>query len=59
MSWFSRDDSASVTFLLSAAGWLLVGVTFGLILALEYVFPDLFRGVAWLVFGRRGRHPGL
>lgn len=52
MSWFSRDDSASVTFMLSAAGWLLVGVTFGLILALEYVFPDLFRGVSWLVFGR-------
>lgn len=52
MGWFDRDDSASVTFMLSAAGWLVIGVLFGLVLALEFVFPDLFKGVPWLVFGR-------
>jgi cbb3-type cytochrome oxidase subunit 1 len=29
-----------------------VGVLMGLILALQFVFPDLFRGVGWLVFSR-------
>ncbi len=38
--------------MLSAALWLLLGVLMGLILALEFVFPDVFRGTAWLEFGR-------
>jgi cbb3-type cytochrome oxidase subunit 1 len=38
--------------MLSAALWLVVGVSMGLILALEFVFPDMFRGVSWLVFSR-------
>ncbi len=50
--WFKTDFSASLSFLISASVWLVIGVTFGLILALEFVFPDLFRGVPFLVFGR-------
>lgn len=47
-----RDDSASLNFLLSAATWLLIGVSMGLVLAIEFVFPDVFKGTAWLEFGR-------
>jgi len=47
-----RENSASVNFMLTAAAWLVVGVLMGLTLALEFVFPDLFRGVPWLVFSR-------
>lgn len=47
-----RDDSASLNFILSAVTWLIIGVSMGLVLALEFVFPDVFRGVAWLEFGR-------
>jgi cbb3-type cytochrome c oxidase subunit I len=47
-----RENSASAFFMLSAAAWLLLGVLMGLTLALEFVFPDLFRGVPWLVFSR-------
>ncbi len=50
--WFQKDNSAAVFFMMSAAIWLVLGVTMGLILALEFVFPDLFNGVAFLVFGR-------
>jgi cbb3-type cytochrome c oxidase subunit I len=49
---FSKQNSASVNFMLTAAIWLVIGTCMGLILALEFVFPDLFRGVPWLVFSR-------
>lgn len=50
--WFKRDNSAVTTFLLAATTMLVFGVSMGFILALQFVFPDLFRGTAWLVFGR-------
>ena len=49
---FNKPDSASRNFMLSAALWLVIGVFMGLILALEFVFPDMFRGIPWLVFSR-------
>jgi cbb3-type cytochrome c oxidase subunit I len=49
---FSKENSASASFLLSAAVWIVLGVVMGLVLALEFVFPDLFAGIPWLVFGR-------
>ncbi len=50
--WFRTDYSATTTWLITAAVWIVIGSTFGLILALEFVFPDLFRGFPYLVFGR-------
>jgi len=49
---FTSENSAARNFIVSASGWLIVGVLMGLVLALQFVFPDLFRGVPWLVFGR-------
>jgi cbb3-type cytochrome oxidase subunit 1 len=49
---FTKENSASANFMLTAALWLVVGVSMGLTLATEFVFPDLFRGVPWLVFSR-------
>ncbi|MFN2280337.1 MAG: cbb3-type cytochrome c oxidase subunit I [Anaerolineales bacterium] len=49
---FNRPGSASRNFMLTAAAWIVLGVLMGLVLALEFVFPDLFRGVPWLVFSR-------
>jgi cbb3-type cytochrome c oxidase subunit I len=49
---FSRENSASVNFMLTAGVWLVVGTLMGLVLALEFVFPDLFHGIPWLVFSR-------
>jgi cbb3-type cytochrome c oxidase subunit I len=49
---FKKENSASANFLLTAALWLIIGVSMGLILALQFVFPDLFRGIPWLVFSR-------
>ena len=51
-NWFTGENSAVMWFLLIAAALLVLGVTAGLILALEFVFPDLFAGVGFLVFGR-------
>jgi cbb3-type cytochrome c oxidase subunit I len=47
-----RDNAASAAFIVSGSIWILAGVSMGLILAFQFVFPDLFRGVSWLVFGR-------
>ncbi len=49
---FTKENSASVNFMLSAATWVVLGVLMGLTLAIEFVFPDFFRGISWLVFGR-------
>lgn len=47
-----KENSASANFMLSAAVWIIFGVLMGLTLATQFVFPDLFRGVPWLVFSR-------
>lgn len=49
---FARENSASRNFILTAAAWLVVGVSMGFTLALQFVFPDLFRGIPELVFSR-------
>ena len=49
---FTRENSAARNFILTASLWLVLGVLMGLTLALQFVFPDLFRGVSWLVFPR-------
>jgi cbb3-type cytochrome c oxidase subunit I len=49
---FTKENSASKNFMLTAALWIVLGALMGLTLALQFVFPDLFRGVDWLVFGR-------
>ncbi len=51
-AWLGRDNRTVSIFLLSATVLLVFGVSMGFILALQFVFPDLFRGVPWLVFGR-------
>jgi cbb3-type cytochrome c oxidase subunit I len=52
MQFLRRDNSASTTFLVSAAVWLVIGTVFGLLLTIEFVFPDFARGVAQIVFPR-------
>ncbi len=49
---FRRDNSASTNFILWAAIWLVIGTLMGLVLAIEFVFPDFAHGIPWLVFGR-------
>ena len=49
---WNKPNSASMNFMLSSAIWVVLGVSMGLILALEFVFPDLFQGIPWLVFSR-------
>jgi cbb3-type cytochrome c oxidase subunit I len=49
---FRRDNSAGTNFILSAAVWLVLGTLLGLVLAIEFVFPDFAHGLPWLVFSR-------
>ena len=49
---FRKDNSAGTNFILSAAVWLVIGTLMGLLLAVEFVFPDFVHGIPWLVFGR-------
>jgi cbb3-type cytochrome c oxidase subunit I len=50
--WMTRENSASVNFILATAIWAVLGTTMGLILALEFPLPDLFEGVPYLTFSR-------
>ena len=52
MTLVKRDNAAATTFIVSAAVWLVIGTVFGLLLTIEFVFPDFAKGVAQLVFPR-------
>jgi cbb3-type cytochrome c oxidase subunit I len=47
-----HEDQATRVWLYSSVFWLTVVDTFGLILALELISPNLFAGIPWLVFSR-------
>ncbi len=49
---FMRDDIASITWFLGAVILIVLGVTEGLIMVIQFVFPDFLQGIPWLVFGR-------
>lgn len=49
---FKRENSASVNFMVTAATWIILGALMGVVLTLEFVFPDLFRGIGFLTFPR-------
>ncbi len=54
-NWLARtihDDSASLTFFIGAAILIVLGVTEGLIMVIQFVFPDFAAGIPWLVLGR-------
>ncbi len=46
-----RDETAKVM-TYSAICWLVFAITLGLIQAIEFIAPDSFAGIAWLVFPR-------
>ncbi len=49
---FTRDDHASIAWFLGAFILIVWGVTVGLIMVIQFVFPDFLAGIPWLVFGR-------
>ena len=48
----SRKDATVKLMVNSAIFWLVIAITLGLIQAIEFIAPDSFRGIAWLVFPR-------
>jgi cbb3-type cytochrome oxidase subunit 1 len=48
----SRRDATVKLMVNSAIFWLVIAITLGLIQAIEFIAPDSFRGIAWLVFPR-------
>ena len=47
-----RNDATARLMAESAIFWLVVAITLGLVQAIEFIAPDSFRGIAWLVFPR-------
>ena len=47
-----RPDSAALHGLMSGAVWFVIGTVLGLIMSNELTTPDIFAGVAQLVFSR-------
>ena len=54
MSWLlpDRPGSTSQRYFVTAAVWMVVAVTAGLLAAIELVAPDALGNIPWLVFGR-------
>ena len=49
---YEHKDRAAKVWLLSSVVWFVVVTTFGLILAMELVAPDLFGGIPYLLWSR-------
>jgi len=47
-----RRDATAKLMMSSAVVWLVLAITLGLIQAWEFIAPDMFSGIAWLVFSR-------
>jgi len=47
-----RKDATAKLMTESAIVWLVLAITLGLIQAIEFIAPDAFAGIAWLVFPR-------
>lgn len=47
-----QEYSATRFALLSSVVWLLFGVTVGLLMAFQFIWPDIVKGVPFLAFGR-------
>lgn len=54
MSWLLPTEPGSTTrrYFVTAAVWMVVAVTAGLLAAIEFVAPDALGNIGWLVFGR-------
>jgi cbb3-type cytochrome c oxidase subunit I len=62
LSWFLSDEpgSTSKRYFVTAAVWMVVAVSVGLLAAIELVAPDIFGNIPWLLFGRlRPLHTNL
>ena len=54
------QHTTALGYMLSAAGWMVVGATFGFIGGTELIAPDLLGNIPWIVFGRiRAMHTNL
>jgi cbb3-type cytochrome c oxidase subunit I len=49
---YEHEDRAARVWLASSVFWFVVVTTFGMIIAIELVVPEVFKGVSWLVFSR-------
>lgn len=54
MSWFLPNEPGSTSrrYFVTAAVWMIIAVTAGLLAALEFVAPDHMGNIPWLLFGR-------
>jgi cbb3-type cytochrome c oxidase subunit I len=54
LNWFLTDEPGSTSrrYFVTAAVWMVVAVTVGLLAAIELVAPDIFGNIPWLLFGR-------
>lgn len=50
--WMTRQHSAALNWMYSGVIWGVVGTSMGLVLALEFVLPEIFSGVPFLAFSR-------
>ena len=49
---WTKENSAAKTWLVSGAVWMVVGTLAGLASAIHLVAPDFFSNISWLEFGR-------
>jgi len=52
LDYFRRPNSAALAFILGGAVWFVVGTFYGLLTSIQFISPEFFNNIPWLVFSR-------
>ncbi|MCU0918256.1 MAG: cbb3-type cytochrome c oxidase subunit I [Planctomycetes bacterium] len=49
---FRRPNSVALAFLVAGAAWFVLGTLYGLLTSIQFISPEFFNNIPWLVFSR-------
>ncbi len=50
--YFRRPNSTALAFMVGGAVWFVLGTFYGLLTSIQFISPEFFNNIPWLVFGR-------
>lgn len=52
LDYFRRPNTAALAFLTGGAVWFVIGTFYGLLTSIQFISPEFFNNIPWLVFSR-------
>ena len=52
LDYFRRPNGVALAFLVAGGAWFVVGTSYGLLTSIQFISPEFFNNIPWLVFSR-------